>query len=208
MFGIHDYGVFLLASFALHAVPGQDVLFVVAQSLSGGRRAGVLAAVGVGTGSLVHTAVVALGLGAVLASFPAVLHAIRLAGAAYLVVLALSCLRRARRPSSDPDSAPAVPGHVSFRQGFVTNVANAKVLLFYLAFLPQFVTPDRADASLGFLLLGLSFATTGTLWNAAVAAGASALEPVLLRSRNGRRLLDACAGFLLLAIAIPILWRR
>src|SRR5262245_45283556 len=141
MFGIHDYGVFLLASFALHAVPGQDVLFVVAQSLSGGRRAGVLASVGVGAGSLVHTAGVALGLGAVLASFPAVLHAIRLAGAAYLIVLALGCLRRARRPGSIPDEKPALPGHVSFRQGFVTNVANAKVLLFYLAFLPQFVTP-------------------------------------------------------------------
>ena len=208
MFGIHDYGLFLVASFALHAVPGQDVLFVVAQSLSNGRRAGVLAAAGIGAGSLVHTALVAAGLGALIAGFPAALRGIRLAGAVYLIVLALRCLQRARSTAVVTDDARAVRGHASFAQGFVTNVANAKVLVFYLAFLPQFVTPGRADTWVGFLLLGLSFAVTGTLWNGAVAVGASAMEPLLAGRRNARRLLDATAGSLLLAIAIPILWRR
>ena len=81
------------------------------------------------------------------------------------------------------------------------------MLLFYLAFLPQFVTPGPATA-LGLLLLGLSFAITGTLWNAGVALGASALAPAIAGRRSAQRLLDTIAGVLLLTIAIPILRQR
>jgi threonine/homoserine/homoserine lactone efflux protein len=207
VFGIHDYGLFLLASFALHAVPGQDVLFVVAQSIANGRRAGVLGAAGIGAGSLIHTAVVALGIGALLAGIPAALRIVRLAGAAYLLFLALRCLIRAARGA--PRSAPAsVTGSTAFAQGFVTSVTNAKVLLFYLAFLPQFVAAAADHTTLGLLLLGLSFGITGTLWNCGVALGVSAVAPAIAGKRSAQRALDAGAGLLLLAIAIPILRQR
>ena len=204
MFGIHDYGLFLLASFALHAVPGQDVLFVVAQSLANGRRAGVLAALGIGAGSLVHSAAVALGVGALIAGAPAALRVVRLAGVAYLVLLALRCLLRAWRGAQAPEAAPAISATKAFGQGFVTNVTNAKVLLFYLAFLPQFVTPGVPGTAIGLLLLGLSFGVTGSMWNSGVAFAASAAAPSDARSGRARRLLDAMAGAILLAIAIPI----
>ena len=207
MFGIHDYGLFLLASFALPAVPGQDVLFVVAQSLANGRRAGVLAALGIGAGSLVHTAAVALGVGALIAGAPAALRVVRLAGASYLVFLALRCLQRAWRGAQAPEAAPPISTTKAFAQGFVTNVTNAKVLLFYLAFLPQFVTPGVRDTTVGLLLLGLSFGVTGSLWNCGVALAASATAPAFARSGRARRLLDAIAGAILLAIAIPIFRR-
>jgi threonine/homoserine/homoserine lactone efflux protein len=208
VFGIHDYGLFLLASFALHAVPGQDVLFVVAQSISNGRRAGVLGAVGIGTGSLVHTLGVALGIGALLAGLPAALRVVRLAGAAYLLFLALRCLLRAARGGEPVRAQAPVTTSTAFAQGFVTNVTNVKVLLFYLAFLPQFVTAGADRTALGLLLLGLSFGVTGTLWNCGVALGASALAPAIAGRRSAQRLLDAGAGLLLLAIAIPILVQR
>src|SRR5262249_15542344 len=143
-FPIHDYGLFLLASVALHAVPGQDVLFVVAQSLANGRRAGVIGAAGIGAGSLVHSAAVALGLGALLAGLPDALRVVRLAGAAYLLYLALRSLVRAARGGEGARTPAAVSNARAFAQGFVTNVSNAKVLLFYLAFLPQFVTPGAS----------------------------------------------------------------
>jgi threonine/homoserine/homoserine lactone efflux protein len=204
MFGIHDYGLFLLASFALHAVPGQDVLFVLAQSLANGRRAGVLAALGIGAGSLVHTAAVALGIGALIAGAPAALRVVRLAGASYLVFLALRCLHRAWRGAQAPGATPAVSARAAFGQGFVTNVTNVKVLLFYLAFLPQFVTAGAGGTTVGLLLLGLSFGVTGSLWNSAVALAASAAAPAFARSGRARRVLDAVAGLILLGIAIPI----
>jgi threonine/homoserine/homoserine lactone efflux protein len=204
MFAIHDYGLFLLASFALHALPGQDVLFVVAQSLASGRRAGVLAALGIGAGSLVHTAAVALGVGALIAGAPAALRFVRLAGAFYLLFLALRCLQRAWRGAHAPLAAPAIGATRAFGQGFVTNVTNAKVLLFYLAFLPQFVTPGVRGTAVGLLLLGLSFGVTGSLWNSGVALAASAAAPAIARGERARRLIDAIAGAILLAIAIPI----
>jgi hypothetical protein len=110
MFGIHDYVPFLVASFALHAVPGQDVLFVIAQSLANGRRAGVVGAVGIGAGSLVHTVAVALGVGALIGGVPAALRVVRLGGASYLVLLAMRCVLRAYRGGEAPDTAPAVSG--------------------------------------------------------------------------------------------------
>ena len=204
MFGIHDYALFLLASFALHAVPGQDVLFVVAQSLANGRRAGILAALGIGAGSLIHTVAVALGVGALIAGMPAALRIVRVVGASYLVLLAMRCLLRAYRGADAGDPLPAVGGSEAFAQGFVTNVTNVKVLLFYLAFLPQFVTPGASGAFVGLLLLGLSFGVTGSLWNAGVAFAASAVAPAFARSRRARRLLDGLAGLILLVIAIPI----
>jgi threonine/homoserine/homoserine lactone efflux protein len=205
-FGIHDYGLFLLVSFTLHAVPGQDVLFLVAQSVSGGRRSGVLGAIGIGAGSFVHTAIVALGIGGLLAGAPGALRVVRVAGARYLVWLALRGLRRAwtGAPASAATAAPSGDS-TALRQGFLTNLTNAKVLLFYLAFLPQFVHPGGAWTAVGLLLLGLSFGVTGTLWNAGVAWGASALAPRLRRRRGGQRVLDAAAGLLLLGIAVPIL---
>ena len=207
MFGIHDYGLFLIASFALHAVPGQDVLYVVAQSIATGRRGGVIGAVGIGAGSLIHTVAVALGIGALLAGLPDALRIVRLAGAAYLVYLAVRCLLRAARGGEAARTPASVSAPRAFAQGFITNVTNAKVLLFYLAFLPQFVTPGPAAAP-GLLLLGLSFAITGTLWNAGVALGASALAPAIVGRRSAQRLLDTVAGLLLLTIAIPILRQR
>jgi len=204
MFGIHDYVPFLVASFALHAVPGQDVLFVIAQSLANGRRAGVVGAVGIGAGSLVHTVAVALGVGALIAGVPAALRVVRLGGASYLVLLAMRCVLRAYRGAQAPDTAPAVSGSAALGQGFVTNVTNVKVLLFYLAFLPQFVTPGVSGTAIGLLLLGLSFGVTGSLWNTGVAIAASVAAPAFARSNRARRVLDALAGLILLAIAIPI----
>jgi threonine/homoserine/homoserine lactone efflux protein len=204
MFAIHDYALFLLASLALHAVPGQDVLFVLAQSFANGRRAGVLGALGIGAGSLVHTAAVALGVGALIAGSPAALRTVRLAGAAYLGLLALSCLLRAFRRTQAPAPAPATSRRAAFGQGFVTSVTNVKVLLFYLAFLPQFVTPGASGTAIGLLLLGLSFGVTGSFWNAGVALAASAAAPAFADSNMSRRALDAVAGLLLLAITVPI----
>lgn len=161
----------MAAGLALNITPGPDMLYVAARGAGEGRAAGIASALGIGAGTLVHIALVAAGLAAVLAAVPVAYLAIRLGGAAYLIYLGVRALL-ARQAS---EAAPLVPASIGaiFRQGVLTNVLNPKVALFFLAFLPQFVDPSRGNPALQVIGLGLLFDTTGTLVNLAVAVGSS-----------------------------------
>jgi threonine/homoserine/homoserine lactone efflux protein len=190
--------LFLATGLALNLTPGPDMLYVAARGASEGRAAGVASALGIAAGTLVHIALVALGLAALLSAVPVAYTIVRLAGAAYLVYLGVHALVRpallAKRTL-----APA-SRWVVFRQGVVTNVLNPKVALFFLAFLPQFVDPARGDAGLQVLALGLLFDTSGTLVNLAVAFGASGAAARLRRSARAARLLERATGVLFIAL--------
>lgn len=168
---LHSLFLFMAAGLALNITPGPDMLYVAARGAGEGRAAGIASALGIGAGTLVHIALVAAGLAAVLAAVPVAYLAIRLGGAAYLIYLGVRALL-ARQAS---EAAPLVPASIGaiFRQGVLTNVLNPKVALFFLAFLPQFVDPSRGNPALQVIGLGLLFDTTGTLVNLAVAVGSS-----------------------------------
>jgi threonine/homoserine/homoserine lactone efflux protein len=178
--------LFMSAGLALNISPGPDMLYVATRSASEGRAAGLVSALGIATGCLVHIAALALGLAALLARVPAAYYAVRLAGAAYLVYLGVRALLGPQPGLPSPDLAHASLGSV-FRQGVITNVLNPKVALFFLAFLPQFVDPARGSPVPQILLLGFLFNTTGTLVNGAVAILASQTVD-WLRSRRGASL--------------------
>jgi len=172
--------VFAAASFALAVVPGPAVLYIVAQGVHGGRRAGVVSALGVASGGMVHIAVAVAGLSALLVASAEAFTAIKIAGAVYLVWLGLRTLlsRDDRIGGRRPEPTLAR----TYRQGLIVNVLNPKTALFFLAFLPQFVDPDgNARAQLAFL--GAVFITialtTDVIW-ALVSGTAGA---VLRRSR-------------------------
>jgi threonine/homoserine/homoserine lactone efflux protein len=179
---LHSLALFVAAGLALNITPGPDMLYVAARGASEGRPAGIASALGIGAGTLVHIALVAAGLAAVLAAVPVAYLAIRLGGAAYLIYLGVRGLMA--RPSAA--AAPLEPASLSmiFRQGVITNVLNPKVALFFLAFLPQFVDPTRGNPALQVIALGLIFDTTGTLVNLAVAVGSSRAA-ARLRSQSG-----------------------
>jgi threonine/homoserine/homoserine lactone efflux protein len=141
--------VFLAASVALVAIPGPNVLFVLARGLSGGRRAAVISVLGVEAATLCFVAAAAFGLTALLVSSAIAFAVVRYLGAAYLVFLAVRALR------SGVDVAP-VPAGRTFRQAFTVGISNPKVGVFFLAFLPQFVTPGGSPTG-QILLLGLVF---------------------------------------------------
>ena len=166
----HSLVLFVAAGLALNLTPGPDMLLVAARSAGEGRSAGVASALGIGAGTLVHIAMVAAGLAALLMAIPGAYLTIRLGGAAYLCYLGLRGL--CARPVLAAPLAPAVLG-VIFRQGVITNVLNPKVALFFLAFLPQFVDPARGSAAFQIIALGLLFDFTGTAVNLAVAVGVS-----------------------------------
>jgi threonine/homoserine/homoserine lactone efflux protein len=166
--------VFALASFLLAVVPGPAVLYVVAQAVDQGRRAGLASALGVATGGLVHVTAAVVGLSSLLASSATAFEAVKLVGAAYLVYLGVRrlltkagpvALERERRP------LPAL-----YRRGVVVNVLNPKTALFFLAFLPQFVDPHAGHAWLQVGALGLIFVAIAVLSDGAyaVAAGTAA----------------------------------
>ena len=161
----------MAAGLALNITPGPDMLYVAARGAGEGRAAGIASALGIGAGTLVHIALVAAGLAAVLAAVPVAYLAIRLGGAAYLIYLGV----RALVAQQASEAAPLVPASIGaiFRQGVLTNVLNPKVALFFLAFLPQFVDASRGNPALQVIGLGLLFDTTGTLVNLAVAIGSS-----------------------------------
>ncbi|HYR00112.1 MAG TPA: LysE family translocator [Casimicrobiaceae bacterium] len=168
MDGIHDLGLFVLAGLLLNVTPGADTLYIVARGTTQGARAGAVAALGIGAGCIVHTLAAALGLSAILATSATAFAVVKWIGAAYLVYLGATLLASRSRPAA-PAALPPAPLARVFAQGFLTNVLNPKVALFFLAFLPQFIDADAPRKAAAFLFLGAVFNVNGTLWNLLVA---------------------------------------
>ncbi len=167
MFGIHDLTLFVISGLLLNIMPGPDSLLIMARSATQGWRAGCAAALGIGAGTMVHIGAAALGLSAVLATSATAFTVVKWVGAAYIVWCGIGMLR-ARLKGGTPEapaSAPAPqPYRRTFAQGFLTNVLNPKVALFFLAFVPQFIDADAANKPLAFLILGCIFNFNGMLW--------------------------------------------
>lgn len=204
MFGIDDYPAFLGVSFALHAVPGQDVLFVLAQGLRGGRRPAAIGALGIGAGSLLFAIATALGVGLLVTAYPGALRAIRFAGGGYLAFLGTRSLVAAWRAyqSPMPFGLRASAEGAAFREGLITNVSNVKVLVFFWAFLPPFVDAQGVALGWGLLLLGLSFTLTGTLWNLGVAWLVGGIAETVRGSPRLPWITSISAGVIFLLLAV------
>jgi threonine/homoserine/homoserine lactone efflux protein len=182
--GIHDLPLFVAAGLLLNLTPGADLLYVAGNTATGGRRAGMLAALGIGAGCLFHVTLAALGLSALLAASDLAFTLVKWAGAAYLVWMGVSMLRS--RGGHATARAAIDPRRVFWR-GVLTNALNPKVALFFLAFLPQFIEPHGAHQALAFGLLGLVFTVNGTLVTLAMAwLGGLAKERLAGNAHAGR----------------------
>ncbi len=175
--------LFVGAALLLLVVPGPSVLYIVTQSVSHGRRAGIASVAGITTGTLVHIAAATVGLSALLASSAVAFDVVKYLGAAYLIVIGLRRLAGLERAQEERARATRSLGRL-YRQGIVVNTLNPKTALFFLAFLPQFVDPSRGVAWVQVLLLGLLFATLGFLSDGAWAMVAGTLGDRLRRSRH------------------------
>ncbi|MGR3634516.1 MAG: LysE family translocator [Shimia sp.] len=149
---------FMAASLVMYLTPGPDMMFTIASGIAGGPKAGVAASVGVTLGLVVHITLAAAGLAVLVAASPTALLVIRYAGAAYLVVLAYQAWT-AKPVGDDVDGRSSIPRAV--RRGFLTNMLNPKIILFILAFLPQFTTPVAGPIWQQIVILGVMFASGG-----------------------------------------------
>lgn len=174
--GIRDLPLFIGAGLLLNLTPGVDVALIASRSAGQGLRAGAAAALGIGAGCGLHALAAALGLSALVAGSPTAFALLRWSGAAYLVWLGIGMLRSsARCDATVTPAAPASPSRV-FAQGFLTNALNPKVVMFFLAFVPQFVRPDAPQAAWSFALLGAIFTLNGTLVNLGFAVALASLR--------------------------------
>lgn len=203
------FQLYLLAAAVLVLIPGPDTLLVLGRSLFGGRRAGWTAAAGTMTGNVVHAGLAAAGVSALIAASPPLFDGLRLAGAAYLAWLGLRSLGEAYRVwRGGAASAPAAPPPTSarhvFRHALATNLLNAKVILFYLAFVPQFVAPALGAVALQTFLLGLVLTAMGALYHLGLAAVAAGAAGRLAGSRRFRAALEGLSGVLFLGFALRL----
>lgn len=207
MFGIHDFGLFLAAGVLLNVTPGPDTAYILGRTVAQGREAGIASALGICTGSIVHTCAAALGLSAILASSATAFGFIKVLGGAYLIFLGAEMIINRSKPS-DPLHFRRCTNAAAFRQGALTNVLNPKVALFFLAFLPQFIDPASPAKVLAFLILGLSFVATGTVWCLVLAWFASVFSERLIANATIGRWISGTAGALFIFIGIRLATAR
>ncbi|MFZ6777669.1 LysE family translocator [Undibacterium sp. Ji83W] len=168
MLGTQDLVQFIIAGILLNIAPGPDSILIMTRSATQGWRAGSAAALGIGTGTLVHIMAAALGLSALLATSATAFTVVKLAGAAYLLYIGTSMLfskaKSAIATTEAKASLPALSHRKIFMQGFLTNVLNPKVAIFFLAFVPQFIAADASNKPLALIVLGCIFNFNGMLW--------------------------------------------
>ncbi len=206
MLGTHDLWLFVLSAFLLNVTPGPDTLYIVGRSSTQGWHAGAVAALGIGTGAVVHICAAALGLSALLAASATAFTVVKIIGAAYLVYVGISLIRARTSTQSTKIASSDRPAPLRsiFFQGFLTNVLNPKVALFFLAFLPQFVMADAPSKPLAFLFLGAIFDVNGTLWNLLVAWSTARISSRLAAGEVFKKWFNRCVGSVFVLIGIRL----
>jgi threonine/homoserine/homoserine lactone efflux protein len=211
LFDASTLGAYVGVAVALVAAPGPGQALVMARTLQGGTRAGLLTSLGLNTGTLTHTVAAALGLSAVLMASATAFTVVKLVGAVYLVFLGGTMLWKSRRSSSatpaSPESTPGAngrpPAHL-FLHAVVTGLLNPKVAIFFLAFLPQFVHPERGYALIQFAVLGCILAGFGVVGDSLVAVLTARAHARVLAGSRGATWRERIVGMVLVALGLRL----
>jgi threonine/homoserine/homoserine lactone efflux protein len=199
--------LFCVTSLVLIATPGQDMILVMSRSIALGSRAGVVTAAGVSVGLVGHTVLATLGLGAILRTSEWLFTALKLAGAGYLVWMAIGLLRTRDAALLSAGTA-ARPARRLFIDGALSNLSNPKIAIFYLAFLPQFVAPGARNPALTIFVLGLVFAALTFVVKGPVALFAAALSGWLRARPSALTWLYRSSGAVLLGLGLRLAFAR
>jgi threonine/homoserine/homoserine lactone efflux protein len=209
MMTVDNLGLFIASGVLLNLSPGPDVLYIVSQSLRSGVKAGLAAVMGITAGCCVHMAAAAFGVGLLLATSSLAFNALKWVGAAYLVYMGVQLLwSRATDPAHEalqpPVQVEVVDLKKIFFKGFVTNLLNPKVALFFLAFVPQFIPVHAAEPTLTFILLGCLFNLNGLLVGMAWAWAAAGLAQRASRVQKSLQKLDRIAGLMFVGFGVKL----
>lgn len=203
MFEATNFSLFVAASWALIIAPGPDMIYVITRGVSQGRKAGLLSAMGVTLGILVHTVAAAFGLAVLLHTSALAFLVVKYAGAVYLIYLGFKALKDKSSFTLIEQEKPLAFRSI-FWQGVLSNVLNPKVALFFLAFLPQFVDQDNGYVSLQMLGLGLIFALFGVAFLSVLAIFAGGIGNWLTQKANIAGVLRWLTGAILIGLGLRL----
>ena len=204
MISLNDFLLFAFASLMLNITPGNDMIYVATRSTSQGIKAGIVSALGIAGGCIVHLIAAVVGLSAIISSSAIAFDIIKYIGAAYLIYLGIKAFLSKQNKfnlegKSEKKSLPKL-----FWQGVFTNVLNPKVALFFLAFLPQFIHPEKGNTAMQILLLGLWFNFSGTIVNIIVAILFGKLGNWFANKQGFIKWQNKVTGLLLVALGIKV----
>lgn len=197
-----NLSLFFIAAIAVIVVPGSNSIYGVSQTIARGLSHGMYAAFAIGLGSLLYALVVALGLGAVIAQRPDLLKGVQLMGAGYLLYLGIQTVRTVHTDGGAQQTAHIASGSHTFGEALIVCLLNPKVVVFLLAFLPQFVVGSASSHGIALAVLGTLLALLGTLWAVALAAGTGLLAGRLQRWMGSIRTVRIVAGILLIGLSL------
>lgn len=204
LLGIIHFEVFLISAILLNLTPGADTMYIIGRSVSQGKKAGIYSALGITSGAVVHTILASFGLSVILMKSVLVFNMIKIIGAVYLVYLGFNLLFQKNKNKEDQQrTLKNISNHKIFLQGLITNVTNPKVALFFLAFIPQFISTGNTSP-LPFVLLGLTFCFTGGVWCIIVASFSSLLSNKLRQNSKVKFGLDKITGMIFIAMGIKL----
>jgi RhtB (resistance to homoserine/threonine) family protein len=209
MYGIQNYAAFIVAGILLNITPGSDTIYILTRSIGQGKKAGVYSVLGISTGGLVHTFFAAFGLSVILSTSAELFAFVKYIGAAYLIYLGLkmiidkSELFRREMAQHQKMSMKKI-----YKQGILTNVLNPKVALFFLSFIPQFIEPGHANGPLPFIILGLTFMTTGTMWCLFLSWAASYMTKMLRNNRKIGIILQKVSGSIFILLGLHLVFEK
>ncbi len=206
MFGTINLATFVITGIGLNIYPGPDTMYIMGRSLSQGKNAGIVSVCGIIAGALCHTLLAGIGLSSILLASPHAYRVLRLIGSLYLVYLGIKCiLNRTGANESFSESYLARQDNFQiFKQGFLTNIFNPKVALFFLSFLPQFVDPVHNYGFFSFLFLGCIFLTTGSLWCFFIALFSARMSRIIRNNDRAVYYLEKITGVMYIVIGVLI----
>ena len=204
---LSTFAYFLMASILLTLAPGPDILYLLTKSLSEGAKSGITLAAGLVSGIIFHTFLVMVGVATFIQNSPVAFTVLKIFGAAYLIFIAFKSFQAARagKKISMQKSDAKISFIKLYRRGVLMNVLNPKVLLFFLAFLPQFVNLSASSPSLQIIFLGVTFAVQAFLIFSAIAICAGKVRDLILRKKNLGQIFNYVEGFVLAVIALTLL---
>ncbi|WP_070962608.1 LysE family translocator [Vibrio sonorensis] len=206
MFGIENFWLFVVSGILLNLIPGPDSLLIAGRAATQGFKAGSAAALGIGTGTLIHVFAAALGLSAILATSATAFTIVKYIGGAYLLYMAYCMFKDGitDQPASLKSPTPT-PLRKIYSQGLITNLFNPKVAVFFLAFVPQFISASSESKPFAFLILGLVFNFNGMIWCHIIAWASSSLSRKLVVSNRVKQWLSRTTASVFALFGIRLL---
>lgn len=203
MVGITGFGLFFLTALLINITPGTDTMYIVSRSISQGKKAGIYSVLGISTGSLVHTFLASIGLSVILTTSVVLFTVVKIIGVGYLVYLGIRMLLQ-KSSNFQLKDTKIISIKKIYTQGLLTNVTNPKVALFFISFLPQFISGDNSYGPLPFIILGLTFVITGTVWCLVVAIFASFATKKLRNNPKVEFILNKITGVIFIGLGIKL----